>query len=164
MINKKILDEQNQKFDEQVRTLAKEIFIRNKESQFARENTLAWKEPAVPQVGLFFIQVLPDKGFKLYTKKCNLREGELKEGIKAYPTNHCTVWRDIQEENLLWMRTKYLDIPRGSVAFDANNIKKPFFIVTLPPRFKTNKALKDLVLDKFSLPEKHVKFRYEQLY
>jgi len=157
----KINDEQ---FDERVRTLAKEIFIRNKESQFTRENKIAWKEPAIPQVGLFFVDVVADKSFKLYCKSCDLSKGELKNGIKSYPFNHCTIWRDIQEENLLWMRTKYLDIPRGSVIFNANNIKNPVFIVTLPPQFKSNQALKGLVLDKFSLPAKHVKFRFENLY
>ncbi len=150
--------------DEQIRKHAKEIFIRNKESEFTRLNLQSKGVAAVPQVGLFFVEILSDGGFKLYGKSCNLRDGKLCQGIKAYPDNHCGIWRDVQDENLQWRKTKYLDVPRGRLIFDANNIVKPMFIVTLPPGFKDNQHVIAAVLEKYCLPAEHVRFKFEELY
>lgn len=151
-------------FDEQIRKYAKEIFIRNKQSEFTRLNLQSKGVAAIPQVGLFFIDELPEDGFKLYGKSCNLRDGELNEGIKSYPGNHCDIWKDMRDENPMWVKTKFLDVPRGRVVFDANNIRHPKFVVTLPVKYKDNQHLILTVLERYSLPAGRVRYLYEELY
>jgi len=104
-----------------IRQLAKEIFIRNKESECTRLNLEATRVANIPQVGLFFIEELQNGKFRIYGKNCDLRDGNLLNGVKFYPDSPCSIWRDIQEENPIWSKTKYLDVPRGCVVFDANN-------------------------------------------
>ncbi len=149
--------------DISIKKLAKEIFVRNKQSEFTRLNHKITGFPAVPQVAVFFIEETAD-GFRLYGKKCNMQDGRLEAGIKRYPDNHCIVWRDIQDEYTVWLKKRYLDIPRGSVSFDANDIINSVFVVILPAKYRDNRQLIDLVLGTYNLPAEKVILRYEELY
>ncbi len=149
--------------DISIKQLAKEIFVRNKQSELTRLNLQRTGVSAVPQVAVFFIEETAE-GFKLHGKSCNLQDGRLQDGIKSYPDNHCLIWRDVQDENLAWAKKKYLDVPRGSVLFDANNIVKPMFIVTLPLKYRDNQQLIDLVLSTYHIPAERAVYRFEELY
>ena len=135
-----------------IRQLAKEIFIRNKESECTRLNLKATGVASIPQVGLFFIEELQTGEFRIYGKTCNLRDGKLLDGVKFYPDSPCSIWRDIQDENSAWAKKKYLEIPRGSVIFDANNIIEPVFIITLPLKYREKQLLINQIAEEYHLP------------
>ncbi len=149
--------------DISIKQLAKEIFVRNKQSEFTRLNQKITGFAAVPQVAVFFVEETAE-GFKLYGKKCNMQDGKLEDGTKRYPDNHCIIWRDVQDENPAWLKKRYLDIRRGCILFDANDIINPVFVVILPAKYRDNRHLIDLVLNTYNLPAEKVILRYEELY
>lgn len=149
--------------DISIKRLAKEIFVRNKQSEFTRLNQKITGFAAVPQVAVFFVEETAE-GFKIYGKKCNMQDGRLENGIKLYPDNHCIIWRDVQDENPAWLKKRSLDIPRGCILFDATSITNPHFVMILPVKYRGNQELIDLICSHHNLPAGKVIIRFEELY
>lgn len=144
--------------------LSRELFVRNKESEYTALNKEILKIAKAPQLGVFWIDE-KNNTFELYGKSCSLRDGEVLGNVRVNPENHSQIWGEIQKQNKTWVGKQYMSIPRGRISYiTTEDIDKPYFLIYLPDIYKDNESLKNTVCNEYGIPKTCAVFDFEDIH
>lgn len=140
---------------EEARSLLREIHLRNMIAKFRDMNMEERKVAAIPEVGIFWVDL--DTG-KVYSESTSLRNSEEYGNFKIYGGSHYDSWGKVKTKNPKWKRVEYEDVPRGRVVY-RQDPKKPQFIVFMARELNDSK-IKRAIKSRFNLPSSQTKFDY----